>query len=63
MDCKGPLIDTIVTEQAQFHERAVQFADNPDLVRTIIVEGSEAARDIARETMEDVRAAVGISYR
>ena len=63
VDCKGPLIDSIVAEQAQFRERAAQFEDNPDLVRTIIVEGSEAARDVARETMEDVRAAVGISHR
>ena len=63
IDCKGPLIDTIVAEQAQFRERAAQFEENPDLVRTIIVEGSEAARDIARETMEDVRAAVGVSHR
>ena len=63
LDCKGPLIDTIIAEQVPFHERAAQFEDNPDLVRTIIVEGSEAARDVARETMEDVRAAVGISHR
>ena len=63
IDCKGPLIDTIVGEQVQFRERAAQFEENPDLVRTIIVEGSEAARDIARETMEDVRAAVGVTHR
>lgn len=63
LDCKGPLIDAINAEQAPFHERAEQFESNPDLVRTIIAEGSEVARDVARETLEDVRAAVGINYR
>ena len=63
VDCKGPLIDAINKEQAPFIERAEQFENNHDLVRSIVIEGSEAARDVARETLEDVRSAVGISYR
>jgi len=62
IDCKAPLIDTIVAEQAPFHERATEFEDNPDLVRRIIIEGSEAAQEVARATMQDVRAAVGVGY-
>ena len=63
VDCKEPLIDAINEEQSQFIERAEQFENNPDLVRSIIIEGSEAARDVARETLDDVRSAIGISYR
>ena len=63
VDCKVPLIDEINEEQSQFIERAEQFENNPDLVRSIIIEGSEAARDVARETLDDVRSAIGISYR
>ena len=63
VDCKVPLIDAINEEQSQFIERAEQFENNPDLVRSIIIEGSEAARDVARETLDDVRSAIGISYR
>ena len=63
VDCKVPLIDAINEEQSHFIERAEQFENNPDLVRSIIIEGSEAARDVARETLEDVRGAIGISYR
>ena len=63
VDCKGPLIDAINKEQAPFIERAEQFENNHDLVRSIVIEGSEAARDVARETLEDVRNAIGISYR
>ena len=61
LDCKRPLIEAIQQEQAPFRERAEPFERDPDLVRAIIAEGSEAARDVARETMEEVRAAVGVS--
>jgi tryptophanyl-tRNA synthetase len=63
IDCKQPLIDAINAEQETMRERAQQFEDDPDLVHSILVEGSEKARDVARETLEDVRAAIGISHR
>ncbi len=63
LDCKGPLIDAVVAEQTPIRERAKQFAADPELVNSIVLEGSEAARDVARETLEDVRSAIGISYR
>ena len=63
IDCKRPLIDAINAEQETMRERAQQFEDDPDLVHSILVEGSEKARDVARETLEDVRAAIGISHR
>ena len=63
IDCKKPLIDAVNHEQEGFRQRAEPFEENPSLVRSILLEGSEKARDIAKETMEDVRSAVGISYR
>ena len=63
VDCKAPLIDAINAEQAPFIERAKQFENNRDLVRTILIDGSERARDEARETLDDVKAAVGIGHR
>ena len=44
-------------------ERAKEFEDDPDLVHSILQEGAEKARDAARETLEDVRAAIGIGHR
>jgi len=61
VDCKKPLIDAINAEQAQMRERAAQYEDDPDLVNSILQEGSEAARDVARETLEDVREAIGLA--
>ena len=62
IDCKGPLIDAINREQAPIIERAKEF-ENPDIVRTILLEGSERARDAARDTLDDVKAAAGIVHR
>ena len=42
-----------------FHA-AAQFEEDPGLVHAILLEGSEKARDVAKETIEDVRAAIGI---
>ena len=62
IDCKGPLIDAINREQAPIIERAKEF-ESPDIVRTILLEGSERARDAARDTLDDVKAAAGIVHR
>ncbi|HIG41169.1 MAG: tryptophan--tRNA ligase [bacterium] len=63
VDCKKPLIDSILEEQQPMHERARQYEDNPDLVKSIIAEGNEKARIIAKATLEDVRQAMGLNYR
>ena len=63
IDCKGPLIDNVNAEQEIIRQRAQQFEEDLDLVNAIIQEGSDKARSIARETLDDVREAVGISHR
>ncbi len=63
VDCKLPLIDAINEEQLVYRQRAQQFEEDPDLVHAILQEGSDKARAVARETMEDVKEAVGISHR
>jgi tryptophanyl-tRNA synthetase len=63
LDCKGPIIDSIQAELAPIQERAKQYEANPDLVKSIIHDGSEKAREAARDTMEDVRHAMGLAYR
>ena len=63
IDCKGPLIDNVNAEQEIIRQRAQQFDEDLDLVNAIIQEGSDKARSIARETLDDVREAVGISHR
>ncbi|MEH6457902.1 MAG: tryptophan--tRNA ligase [Cocleimonas sp.] len=52
--CKKPLIEAVQEEMAPIRERARQFESDRTAVRAIISEGSEAARDVARETLDDV---------
>ena len=61
LDCKQTVIDAVLAEQGPIRERAKQYEDNPNLVRTIVSEGCERAREVARETMEEVRQVMGLS--
>ena len=63
VDCKNPLIDAVLEEQQPMRERAEQYEDNPDLVRGIVAEGCDKARQVAKGTLEEVRSAMGLSYR
>ena len=63
IECKAPLIEAINIELAPLQERASDYEQNPDLVRSILAEGAERARDEARETLVVVRQAMGINYR
>jgi tryptophanyl-tRNA synthetase len=62
LDCKQPIIDAVLSELAPIRERAREFEEDPQLVRSILREGGEAARDVAEETMDEVRAAIGLNY-
>ena len=61
LECKKPLIDSINREQGEMRERAKPFEEDPGLVQSILREGSEKARDVARETIEEVRSAIGLT--
>ncbi|HEY8242272.1 MAG TPA: tryptophan--tRNA ligase [Casimicrobiaceae bacterium] len=62
LECKQPVIDAILKEQAPMHERAQKYLDDPQLVRNIVADGCERARKLAEETMGDVREAMGLKY-
>lgn len=62
LDCKQPVIDAVLKEQAVMRERAQPYVDDPSLVRNIIADGCERARKLAQETMRDVRESMGLSY-
>ena len=62
LDCKKPLIESILKEQTEIRERADEYINDPETVRAIINEGCETARDIARETLNEVREAMGLDY-
>jgi tryptophanyl-tRNA synthetase len=63
LECKKPVIERIVEEVTGMRQRAQEYEDNPDLVRGIIAEGCEKAREVAGQTMDDVKQAMGLAYR
>jgi tryptophanyl-tRNA synthetase len=62
LDCKQPLIEAIQKEQAPWRERANDYLANPKQVHWIVEVGAERARAVARKTLREVRAAIGLNY-
>jgi tryptophanyl-tRNA synthetase len=60
LECKQRVIDAVLAELAPIRERAQEFAGNRNLVRSLVAEGCEAARDVARETLAEVRDVMGL---
>jgi len=63
LECKQHVIDAVLAEQAPIRERALEIVENYNLVRNIVEEGCEAARDVAQETLDEVREVMGIRKR
>ena len=63
LDCKQPVIDAVIKEQQPIRERSQEFLADPETVRAIIDEGCEAARSVARDTLDDVRQVMNLVYR
>jgi tryptophanyl-tRNA synthetase len=63
LDCKQPVIDAVLAEQQPLRERAMDYLAQPESVRAIIAEGCDAARAVARETLDEVRHAMHLVYR
>jgi tryptophanyl-tRNA synthetase len=62
IECKQPVIEAINKELKPIQERATHYIEDPDLVKNIVAEGCEKARKLARETMREVREAMGLNY-
>lgn len=63
LECKQPVIDAVLAELKPIREKIGEYTASPDTVDIILAEGRERARDAARETMDDVREAMGLEYR
>ncbi|MCB1858697.1 MAG: tryptophan--tRNA ligase [Gammaproteobacteria bacterium] len=62
VECKQPVIESVLAELRPIQERAREFEAQPELVRSIIAEGSEAARHVAQTTMVEVREAMSMKH-
>lgn len=60
-ECKMRLRDAVLQDLAPLQERYVELRAKPKLVTDVLAEGAEKARAIARQTMTEVYAAMGLT--
>ncbi len=60
VDCKQMMAESLIGALEPIREKRAYYEANPDVVQAIIEEGDLRAQAVARETMEEVRAAVKI---
>lgn len=63
LDCKARIVESVQAELEPIRQRAHEYEEDPGAVRDIIAEGCDAARDVARETLDDVKKAMGLAYK
>jgi tryptophanyl-tRNA synthetase len=61
LDCKEVLLKHMIPPLQKIRERRQTFAEKPDTIKDILVEGSRRARKVAEQTMAEVRAAVHLN--
>jgi len=59
LTCKAVVIERLVETLGPYRERRAGYEKNPDRVREVLAEGNRRAREIARATMDEARAALG----
>ncbi|MCU7959875.1 MAG: tryptophan--tRNA ligase [gamma proteobacterium symbiont of Bathyaustriella thionipta] len=62
VECKQPVIDAVIAELQPMQQRAAEYEQQPELLHNMIAEGNEKAREVARETLQEVRQAMSLAY-
>ena len=62
LECKKTVIDNINTAMAPIKERITEYQNKPQMIEQILFDGSERARDVAKDTLAQVSEAMGINY-
>jgi len=62
IDCKKRLAEHLLERIQHIQDRRPEFASRPDTVWDILRDGSKRAREVARQTMAEVRQAMGVAY-
>ncbi len=63
VDCKRILADNLSGAFEPFRERAREYHEKPERVREVLDDGARRAREIARETIAEVRDRMGLNWR
>jgi len=62
VECKKILAQVLVEKFEDFREKRKYYSKNPEIIESIVIEGSKKARKIAQQTIEEVKEAMKIIY-
>ena len=62
LDCKRPVVESVLAELEPIRSRAQDYTKDIMGVQEIVSRGTETARQIAHETLKEVRSAMGLAY-
>ena len=60
LDCKQPVVDGVLRELAPLQERARPYLEEPSMIDNVLARGAEQARDLAADTLREVRQVMGL---
>lgn len=60
IECKRPVIDAVLREQAPIRARAQEYERNETEIKLILKRGAEHARETAQATLKEVRQVMGL---
>ena len=60
VECKKIMAENLIRGLGPIREKRAYYEERPELVDTLLTQGAEKARAVARQTMEEVRTAVKI---
>jgi tryptophanyl-tRNA synthetase len=60
VDCKKIMAENLISALAPIREKRKYFEERPEMVLEIIASGNRKAQAVARQTMQEVRGAVGV---
>jgi tryptophanyl-tRNA synthetase len=62
VECKKIMAANLIKAMAPIHEKRRHYESHPEIVDEIMIEGSAKARQVAKETMAQVKDAVKMRY-
>lgn len=63
LECKEPIVIAVQQELKPIHERIAELEESRPVVQNLLLEGAESARQVARETLDDVQEALRFHHR
>jgi len=62
VECKKRLAQSLIDKFDGFREKRKYYEKNPKIIREIVIEGSKKARQVAKQTLGEVKKAMNLDY-